>query len=259
MQCFPSASRTSAASLSPDFASATGLSPDCSSAAGSSPDCSRFFSRHFASRHLSRNTLLMYYVVPKPILFSCTMLYPSQTFLSSIVLFPWFNVLFVFLLQVQTWTACTDGLHGRECSPHPSVFISRVWYRRRHPSYLGFTSVLHRRWSPSSSRFKFQQAETVGWYDCDLISQVFVFITSIAVIFTFDDFVNLSSEVLCVFRSFYFESFFCLFISGWIQNMFPLCCCSQHECSFFISAASLATFHERLPRELQRVSVELVW
>ena len=59
-------------------------------------------------------------------------------------------------------------------------------------------------------------------------------------IWWFDGFVDLSSKVLCVCRSLYLRCFFCLFVSGWIQNMFHLCCCSQRECSFLSTASSLA-------------------
>ena len=69
----------------------------------------------------------------------------------------------------------------------------------------------------------------------------FVFIAGIAVIFTFDDLMVLLISVLkCfVFTGHFISSAFCLFVSGWIQNMFHLCCCSQHECSFSSAASSL--------------------
>ena len=40
------------------------------------------------------------------------------------------------------------------------------------------------------------------------IAHVFVFIASIAIIFTLEDFVDLGSEVLCVYQSLYFKCFF---------------------------------------------------
>ena len=125
----------------------------------------------------------------------------------------------------------------------PVRLYTSAEYGDRRPFYLGFTSVLHGRWSPFSSRFKFQHAETVGRYGCYLlfdcgmiaiyfaqvlvggmialyVTQVFVFITSIAVtvhVWWFDGFVDLSSEVLCVDRSLYVKCFFfCHFVSSWI-------------------------------------------
>ena len=69
----------------------------------------------------------------------------------------------------------------------------------RRPFYLGFTSVLHGRWSPFSSRFKFQQAETVGRYDCYLrYTSVCVYHIE-AVTFTFDGLMVLLIKVLKYF------------------------------------------------------------
>ena len=103
----------------------------------------------------------------------------------------------------------------------------------------------------------------VVWLLSTLHTFFFAFIASIAIIFTFDGFVDLSSQVLftghCISSAFFVFLFqvelkayvsFVLLQPARVQLL---------ECSFFITAASLATLHKRLPRELQRVSVELVW
>ena len=77
------------------------------------------------------------------------------------------------------------------------------------------------------------------------IAQVFVFIASIAVIFTFEGFVDLGSEVLCINRSLFILSAY-LSCSFKLQSkyIFPLCRCSLYNCSFFVRAASVATLQE---------------
>ena len=69
----------------------------------------------------------------------------------------------------------------------------------------------------------------------------------------------LLTSVLKCFVTLFSVLFVVLSFSGWNQNMFALCCRSQYDCSFFIRAASVAALHERLPRDLQRVSLEWVW
>ena len=158
------------------------------------------------------------------------------------------------LPALMDWTVRDD---------HPVHLYSPAEYgvEDSHPFHLGFTSVLRRRWSPSSSRFKFQQAEPEGRYDFYLHCTRFfcVFCQHCRQFHIRRFFFWPSSEVLCVYRSLFILSAFCLVLSGSIQNMFPLCCCGQYDCSFFIISASVATLHGRLPRDLQRVSLEWVW
>ena len=108
-----------------------------------------------------------------------------------------------------------------------------------HPFYLGFTSVLHGRWSPYSSRFKFQQAETVGRYNCYLrYASVCVYYLHCCHfhVWWFNGFVDLSSEVLCVDRSLYFKCFVFLF-------QFELKICFMCVVAASTSAASSLTPH----------------
>ena len=131
------------------------------------------------------------------------------------------------------------------------------------PFHLDFTSVLRRRWSASSSRFKFQQAGNWGavWFLSTLHTFFFVFITCIAIIFTFEGFVDLSSEVLCVYRSPFILSAFlsCSFRLKSKYVSFVLLQPVRLHVFAYSWAASVATFHERLPQDLQRVSLEWVW
>ena len=111
-----------------------------------------------------------------------------------------------------------------------------------HPFYLGFTSVLRRRWSPSSSRFKFQLAG--NWGAVWLLSTMHRFLCLLQALLSFSRSTVLLTSVLKCFvftGHFLFEVFFlsCSF-SLKSKYMLLLCCCSQCDCSFFIRAARLA-------------------
>ena len=105
---------------------------------------------------------------------------------------------------------------------HPVRLYSQTEYGidDSHPFYLRFTSLLRRRWSPSSSRFKFQQAESEGRYDFYLhCTSLLCLILELLLFFTSDGFVHRRSEVLCVYQPLFISSAFFVFLSGWIQNI----------------------------------------
>ena len=172
------------------------------------------------------------------------MLYPSQTFISLIVLLPWFNVLFVFL-----YSKFRHLLPAPMDCMVPSVFIHQqsmvleTVTRFISASPQCFTEDDH----PLRHGSSFNKQKLWGGMIAIYVTQVFVFITCIAVIFTFD---GLMVLLISVLKYFVLTGHFILsalsFVSVWTQNMFHVCCCSQHECSFFIDASLHSTkdYHE---------------
>ena len=106
--------------------------------------------------------------------------------------------------------------------------------------------------------------ETVGRYDFYLhcTSFFFVFISSIAIFYTFEGFVDRNSEVLCVYQSIFYFILSAFFLSCSFRLK------SKYVSFVWLQPVRLQLLHQsserdsinkRLPRVLQRVRLEWVW